>query len=84
LEYNTIYILDKMKAKEYFIKELSGEPLTQESVIEGLENYSEQVSCEFGLWLVGQVVQQFITAEPGKHLTTTIQELFQEFLKTKQ
>ena len=79
-----------MKAKEYFTEELSGEPLTQESVIEGLENYSQQIAIEYSTWLF-----QWCEYNKYKKLSDGVKpyglgdfisdkDIFQEFLKTKE
>jgi|DEB19_MinimDraft_3_1074340.scaffolds.fasta_scaffold101120_2 hypothetical protein len=79
-----------MKAKEYFIEELSGEPLTQESVIEGLENYSQQIAIEYSTWLFewceyNKYRKLIYGVKPyGSGDFISDKDMFQKFLKTKQ
>lgn len=69
-----------MTAKEYFIEELSGEPLTQDSVIEGLEEYSQQIAVEFCRWIVANPEMKYFSSITKE----TAEYYFNEFLKRKQ
>ena len=79
-------------AKDWFEEELSGEPLTQESVIECIKMVQEEVGIKFGRWLLKYAREGYDSAgslcwyynNPNDENTLyTTQEIFEIFLENE-
>lgn len=79
-----------MTAKEYFIEEISGEPLTQDSVVEGLQEYAELIAIEFAEFVATysyknrNYLGEMLHAKSKYDDTDTTKGLFDLFLQTKE